>query len=798
MSRIDKDESAIPQLSSRQLLAFVEQTARLLTPVYLNFGQSQPRFRSFVDSIRGKGKEKRLVFSPVAASKIPTHFGARIEIHHSYKRSDWEISVAQVEPVDGKTAAIRLEDARFSRVTHAPKSRLQPAYDPLILVVPAGIEEENTHIFLISEISSDSCVIEATMPFEPGTAIPLVEIVGEKRILREAAASVTKVEPWFMPDGIQRFRCSFSLSQPQVKDSSDVFDRVKDVNRVHRIMDLAGMLTVYGWYEIEGYGRDVVRFLRVERDHALLECCMNRLPKLQERTTIRIGIDIFAIYYELEVRVLEVIDERIRVTLPLILKRRRRHRRAERVSIALHDEIATRFYHPATGCIFERPLEEISYVGLTFSCSNFDPLWKGLVLERSELIWKDRRIRLGDLDVRSVTERDDGRLCHTSINNPTAANNPVLIDLIATLSHPEIRFHDGTNFSNLADIYVQAGLFSPHMHRNLDPFIQEVKNVWGKLHNGASDIARTLLQGPVDSPNIAMTSIRAWERTWMGQHFFSIDPKFDREIGKLQLALLDHFLPRSDGHYILFFVKADNKVMNAFLENFLAATGSVDAVTIITVELWCCPGDRPFAPVDRDSNIAIRPMRRDDQQLISRAAEKSLGILPAAALSMRPGELVLPGSAKAFAKAGLLRDRICKVATYRRKPVYAILEERSSPGLNLTWMLNSNWILPIQPHLDHDDRVILSVLQSVLDAPAQSPIGDRFLTVSHGTNPKPLQAAGFEIIAPVNLFVFNRAGLQRLYYYVARRYGVMKALVKRRNARKQDTVISSIPNPKST
>jgi hypothetical protein len=798
MARADRNGSDIPELTSLQIFHLIEQAARLLSPVYLNFGLSQPRFRSFIDSIQGKGKEKRLLVSPIAASAIPTHIGAKIQIHPLYKKSDWELSVTRVEPVDEITAAIRLEDARFSVVPDAAKSTLQPAYDPLILVVPAGIEEENPHIFLISEIGSNVCVIEATVPFEPGTAIPLVEIIGEKRILREAAANVTKVEPWFMPDGTRRFRCFFDLSQPRVKGSSDVFDRVKDVKRVHRIMDLAGMLTVYGWYEVEGYGREVIRFLKVERDHALLECCSTRLPKFQKRTTIRIGVDVFAIYYEMEVRILEVIDRRIRVTLPLVLRRRRRHRRAERVSIPPRYDLTLEFFHPAIGRIRERSIEEISFVGLTFLCSNQDPVWEGLVLERSELVWKGQRIRLGDLDVRSITQRDDTLLCHTSINKPSAVNDPTFINLIATLSHPDIRFYQGNDFSSLVDIYMQAGLFSPHMHRNLNPLFQEAKTVWTKLHSGASDIARTLLQGPIDSPNVAMTSIRAWERTWLAQHFFSINSKLDHKMGKLQLAQLDHFLPRSEGHYVVFFVRTDNTVMNAFLQNFLTATGRADAVTIITVELWYHPGDRPFDSFDRNPNIAIRLMRGDDQERVSRAAEKCLGIQPAAALSMLPGEFALPNTSKIFAKADLQRDRVCKLVTYRRKAVYAVLEERSSPGLNLTWMLNANWILPIHCHHDRDGQVIRSVLQSILDAPAQSPLGDRFINLPQRMNKKPFEDAGFELISPVNLYVFNRAGLQRLYYYAAGRYGVMNALVRRRNARKKNPDVSPKPSAATT
>ncbi len=794
MLRSIKEQIDVLELNGRQLVPFIRRIAKRLTPVFLNFGSTQPRFRSFADSIQTIKKNRCLLLSPIAAQAIPAHIDSKIQIRPVTAETNWVLSASRIEALDDMTIAVALENARLVFLPTSMENALQRANDPLIIVLPTGIDEDKPHVFLISEISSEACVIEATAPLELGTSFPIVEIVGDKRILRRAAATVTRVEPWFMPDGSQRFRCSLDLSQPKVTDASSVFDTTKDVLRVKKIMASIGMLTAYGWYEAASNERGVVRFLRVERDSALLQFDSPRIPRLQERTTIRIGVEVFAVYYEMEVRILEVKGQQIRVTLPLMLRKRRQHRRAERVSVPEQTELCVRFYNPTTGYVRERSVAAISYVGLTFHRYNQDPVWRSLILERAELIWKGQRIRLGDLTVRSTSERDGKQLCHTSINNPQMANNPVLVNLIATLSHPDIRFYDGDDFSSLIDIYFQAGLISPHMHRNLEPIIEEAKTVWSKLHRGAPDIVRTLIQGPADSPKIAMTSIRGWERAWMAQHFVNVDPKFNRAIGRLQLAQLDHVLPRSDGHYILFFVKADNKVMNAFMRNFFFSTGSEDSVTTITIELWSRPGDRRVESDVHNQRFLMRPMRRKEEELVARAAQRYLGILPAAALSMVPGEFSLPTSSRCFSRAGLLRDRICCVATYRKQPVYAVLEERSSPGLNLTWMLNANWILPIHPRVDHDEKVLSSVLQAIINAPTCSRLGDRFLNVPQNTPKEPFLKAGFELLAPVNLYVLNRAGLQRYYYYAASRYGEMNALVQRRNARKQNATLDSKPN----
>ena len=70
------------------------------------------------------------------------------------------------------------------------------------------------------------------------------------------------------------------------------------------------------------------------------------------------------------------------------------------------------------------------------------------------------------------------------------------------------------------------------------------------------------------------------------QHFVDASPELNSGTGRLQAAYLDHLVPRPDGRYLVFFVKTDNRIMNAFLRRFFAATGTPDAMTKSIVELW--------------------------------------------------------------------------------------------------------------------------------------------------------------------------------------------------------------------
>jgi hypothetical protein len=242
-------------------------------------------------------------------------------------------------------------------------------------------------------------------------------------------------------------------------------------------------------------------------------------------------------------------------------------------------------------------------------------------------------------------------------------------------------------------------------------------------------------------------------------------------------------LPRPDGHFLLFFVKADNRRMNSFYERFFTSAGTSEAVKRATVELWSRAGELAEAPGPVEGGFRIRLCKSGDELLVSRAARRALGELAAAALSMLPGEIELPDTAARFAKAGLQRSRSCRLLVSRGQPLYAIIEERTPPGLNLTWMLNANWLLPIHPDLDPNGLAIEAAVRHVVQSPAQSPVGDRFVIVPEGLFGPPLQAAGFNKLAAVYLYVLNRAGVHRYYYYTASRYGEVGARMERRKHR---------------
>jgi hypothetical protein len=662
-----------------------------------------------------------------------------------------------------------------------------PSTELLVLVVPGGLHGSSAYIFPIQRIGADVCEIRSSVALEPGRELPCVEVVGDRRLLRRASAQVLETVPFYQPDGSQTFSCRLSLNEQVAPEARDGHDLVTDPAEAKRLLDFAGMMQMPGWYEAPGRARGLLRFAHVAKSEAHFALpAPGAAQKLGREGAIRIGVELFAVPYELDVRILECRDTLLVTSLPLILRRRRRHRRDQRVQVAPPHEVELSFRNPITGAAQSHAVAEISFFGVSFDCPATDAvMWQGLPLEQAQLAWGERLMHLGDLSVEQYGyDQTAGRVrCTASITQSRIADDPDMICLLATLAHPEIRTHDGKDFSALHRTYLKAGLFGPHMERNLAPIVAQTREVWQRLHANAGDVVRTFVHGPEQAPDAAMTIMRAWEHGWLLQHFVDTSPNLTGATGELQHAYMDHLMPRPDGRYLVFFIKADNRIMNAYLRRFFASSGTPEAATRTTVEFWSRPADaRHGAAPTR--NVQLRTASPEDQTLIARAAQRCLGTAGAGALSMIPGELDLPDTSGRFAAAGLERSRNSRLVTRDGESIYALLEERATPGMNLTWMLNATWILPVHTERDADGAGLDAALAAIVDRPAQSPTGERFLNVPGGFDPQRLAAWGFTREASLNFYVLTRAGLHRLFHYVARRYGQLDARASRRGGRR--------------
>src|SRR5262249_17927447 len=163
------------------------------------------------------------------------------------------------------------------------------------------------------------------------------------------------------------------------------------------------------------------------------------------------------------------------------------------------------------------------------------------------------------------------------------------------------------------------------------------------------------------------------------------------------------------------------------------------------------------APVGSSAQVGarmapeLRPIEDGDEVVVSRAAERSFGVMTANALSLLPGAFSLPAISRRFARLGLTRDRKTWVIPQAGGAIDAALfKENASPGVNLTWMLDAWWYLPVEAYRTGDTGSIASAAAAIAAAPTEGACTDRLLVVPGGTPAGPLLAAGFERLADLN------------------------------------------------
>jgi hypothetical protein len=763
----------------------LRRAAQQLTPVVIDPGPGFPRLSTFVDSVAEGECESggALILHPVSVDAIPAARVAYIAIRSCDPQEPWVLTARCLEPLDGdgRSARVELCGAVLARLPRRALGRTEArGREPLVLAVPSGTEDLDGCVFPVHGVSATHAIIEATVPLQPGRTFDPVELIGNRRILRQASATVLEAIPWIEHDGSRRFRCRLLLEASAATPDDRAFDLLSNPKRIVRLLELGCMLTASGWYQAPGWPRGRMRFEAMNGKRLTLRLEQPPPDSIPHPVHVHLGCELFSVSYEMQVRPLRRRGAHLEVTLPLVMRRRRR-RREQRAPVSPAQRVWVTFRNPVTGLQERRRVIDLSFGGLCFEADErVDVLWPGIVLEDVTVSSARDTISGGEVEVRSIERGRDGRtVCHAANRHSDRVDDWELVDFLGTLKHPQVEMHDGSDFKGALDLYRRAGLLADFINRNLEPVMSEAAGAWRRLHDRAAQIGCTFMYRGDDGLRAAFSGVRAWERTWLAQHFAALATGSGQSSGAVHLAYFDHVLARPDAHYLAFFVKADNSAMNSFQGRFLELTGTPESVGLTTVELWRCPAGAGRSAQPR-SNCAIRPMVSADERLISRAAERSLGLLPTRALSLVEGEFTLQDTSRRFAALSLERRRETHVVSVDDQPALALIGETTSPGVNLTWMLNAWWLLPIRSAAISTESVALAIEQRVLAAPAPSPAGDRFVITVDGVPSQALVEAGFESLAKVQLFVLHRSGIFRYYQHISDRYGEVGALTANR------------------
>ena len=773
---------------ARSAKRIARSLGRSLTPVVIDLGTSQPRFGSYLEWDERQGTALLVPVAGEALALALSGASGTIRIRSADPAQPWMLIARAIHVVSDRMATVELARTDAVRMPERIPGRTQArGREPLVLAVHPGAGAIEGHVFPITSLGAEHCLVDATLPLESGQMLGPVEVIGERRILRCAHARVIEAIPWVTAHGERRFRCRLAFEEaaaPAVVDEGH--DLMSDADRIGRLFELASMIELQGWYDAPGWPR--ARMCIGELKDGLLTIAAAEVPPpaaIPLPSEVRIGFELFAVSYEGWVRLHRRRGSRFEIALPFVVRRRRR-RREQRAVIDRRQGVMLEFRSSATGERLARPVLDLSFGGVCIEADPLDLLWRGAFLEEARVISPEGEVPLGDLEVRSVVRTSgNGIRCHLANRGVTPSDSPALINLLASSYHPEAERHDGSDFQTMLTFYEKAGLLGEFMVRNLRPVLHEATVVWRKLHDRESSVACTLLfrGGPAREPQAAFSGVRVWEKTWLAQHFGALGTADRRATGTLQLAYVDFVMPQRDTHYMSFFVRAENARMNTFHEKFFELTGTPESVSRVTLSLWMLRAGAASARHPRPLDELVRPMSENDEVIVSRAAERVLGSMATSALSFVPREFNLPDTMARFARLRLDRCREAWVVAEGDVIKAALFKERTSPGVNLTWMLDAWWFLPVESFWTLDERPVAIAAEEIARRPSDRPEADRFLIVPDCVPTAALAAAGFEKLLNAHLYVLNRSGLRRYYEYIADRYGELSAKVTSREAR---------------
>jgi hypothetical protein len=660
-------------------------------------------------------------------------------------------------------------------------ARLAPPADVAFAICLVEVEGGGRQCYPILDIGVRGLRIETSAPLALGTVLGSLLVLFRREVLRSGEGVVTSCSPVLYRDGRLVYECGvrYRSSSPRRGETmaSERVD-IDDISRVRAILwalcDLEYEVTVSGPTGVVK-GRMLPQ-TGIDRSRVPeLSCRVSDADRLPIRSgAVTVECSLFGSGYRFYARINARKGDVLRLSPSP--KLREWHRRdEERTPLAPGGGAIVSYRHSLTGARRVHPLIDLSSGGFAFSAGAADEeLWAGLPL-------KNVRIQLGEMSfkppvvaIRSVSPTRGSAEMRAL---PDRQADLLREQLIEHGPDP-IRFHDGSAFDELVAFHRSKKLLTPEMEASMTSSFEESKRTWRIAHARSAGLMRTAVVPWRGGIGASLTSVRAYERTWIFQHNAVASGPVPAGAGQLHGILMRLAAHRSDGEYVAGIISSGARGMHGLVTNFF--TQSAPAHRGATrLFLYGAPA----APEPANDTRSVRRLRGRDELLIEHVGARTLDPVCARALGLRAGELELPEARAAYRKLGIERTRDAYGAFADDRCVAVLLRETASPGLCLSGLLSAAYLLPVLPGADPDGsrRRALCQLARATRIPGDPPI--RFLFLPEGTDDAPARASGFSAIGECTFFALHRLGILEYQRYVADKYGMLQARLRSRSAR---------------
>ena len=754
---------------------FLRSLSRRVTPASLRVGSKEARRRTFVVGAAREAGNVQLSLGPVP--NCPAGPTRAIVDFSDAGRQLWVGGILRATPDGGARMVVESGPAE-----RPPRSvRLSPAADVAFAMCVVDVQGGGRQCYPILDMGVRGMRVETSAPLSIGTVLTDLIVILRRQVLRRGEGVIISCSPARYPDGRVVYECGVRhRSAGRRPTEAPLDDRIEidDIGRVRAIL--------WALCDLE-YGVTVSNPTGVVKGRMLpqrgtdrsrvpqLRCRVNDADRLPVRSgAVTVECSLFGSGYRFYARVTDRQGEVI--TLSPSPKLRQWHRRSEeRTTLGPASGALVSYRHALTGARRAHQLVDLSSHGFSFPPGDSDEeLWPGLPL-------RDVRIRLGDLAFRAT----EVAICSVSPQRVSAEmrdlperDADLMREQLIEHGPDRIRFHDGKGFDELVAFHRSMNLLEPAMEANLSATYDETHRTWRLAHDRSVGLMRTATVPWRGGIGATLTSVRAYERTWMFQHNAVASGNVPSGAGQLHGILMRLAAHRQDGEYIAGAIDASAKAMHGLVTTFFtqSAPAHRGATRLVLYAASAVSDHTAELP-------SVRRLRGRDEVLVENAGARQLDPVCARALGLCAGEVELPRTRAAYAKLGLERTRDAYAAFTDDRCVGVLLRETASPGLCLSGLLSASFLLPVLPEADPDGtkRLALCRLARATRLPGDPP--QRFLFLPLGADDAPVRAAGFEPIGACTFFALHRLGILEYQRYVADKYGLLQARLRGRAAR---------------
>jgi hypothetical protein len=747
---------------------------RRVTPASLRVGSKEARRRTFLLGVTRTKEGVVLALGPVASCPpVPT----RVVVDFSDGGREYCVAGLLTPTVKGG-ADLVVESGPVKRPSRSV--RLAPPGDVAFVMCIIEVEGGGRKCYPILDIGVRGLRVETSAPLGLGTVLGDLIVLFRREVLRSGEGVVTSCSPALYPDGRLVYECGVryrSASAPRLERPSSDRLEIDDLPRVRAILwalcDLEYEVTLSGpTGVVKGH---MLQQKAVDRGRVPeLRCQVNDADRLPLRSgAVTVECSLFGSGYRFYARLTERRGDVLTLS-PSPKLREWQRRGEERTPFGRESGAIVSFRHSLTGARRAHPLVDLSSHGFSFPPGASDEeLWPGLPL-------KDVRIHLGGLAFKppevAIRSVSSSRVSAEMRDLPDRQADLLREQIIEHGPEP-IRFHDGRSFDDLVAFHRSMNLLEPDMEANLVASQDEARRTWAVAHDRSAGLMRTAIVPWRGGIGATLTSVRAYERTWMFQHNAVASGQVPAGAGQLHGILMRLAAHRRDGEYIAGAIDASARAMHGLVTSFFTQSAPAHRGATRLV-LYAAPA-APAPPEDPE----VRRLRGRDEALVEHVGARQLDPVCARALGLRAGEIELPKTRAAYAKLGIERTRDAYGAFSGDRCVGVLLRETASTGLCLSGLLSASFLLPVLPDADPDGskRAALCRLARAARVPGDPP--KRFLFLPLGADDAPLRTAGFGPIGECTFFALHRLGILEYQRYVADKYGLLQGRLRSRAAR---------------